>query len=156
MTSSMNTPTVLLVEDNPDDADLTVRAFRDSRENVRIVVVRDGVEAIDFLFGNRHSGSIGRSALPSLILLDLKLPKVSGLEVLRRIRADSRTRLLPVIILTSSREEIDIVAGYGAGANSYIRKPVEFGAFRKAMRDVRNYWLDLAELPPPTAPTRTV
>lgn len=154
MTSAMEKATVLLVEDNPDDADLTVRAFRDSHENVRVVVVRDGVEAIDYLFGNGHAGSNGSGSLPSLVLLDLKLPKVSGLEVLRRIRADARTQLLPVIILTSSREEVDVVAGYGAGANSYIRKPVEFEEFRRAMHDLRNYWLGLSELPPRTAPAR--
>lgn len=143
--------TVLLVEDNPDDADLTVRALRDQNDGVQVVVARDGVEAIEYLFGSDNGGPRALEPLPSLVLLDLKLPRIGGIEVLRRIRAHARTQLLPVIILSSSREEIDIVTGYGAGANSYIRKPVEFGEFRQAMRDVRTYWLELAELPPPTS-----
>ncbi len=141
---------VLVVEDSADDADLTVRALRTGGDQVEVVVVRDGVEALDYLFHEgRHSD--GPRELPNLVLLDLKLPKVGGIDVLRRIRSDPRTKLLPVIILSSSREEVDIVSGYREGANSYIRKPVEFEAFREAMREVRAYWLELTELPPASA-----
>lgn len=147
-----NSKIVLVVEDSADDADLTVRALRSNGDNVEVVVVRDGVEALDYLFheNQRPDGSKG---LPNLVLLDLKLPKVGGIDVLRRIRSDPRTKLLPVIILSSSREEVDIVSGYREGANSYIRKPVEFEAFRQAMREVRAYWLELTELPPASPST---
>lgn len=139
---------ILLVEDNPDDEALTIRAL--GRNNIRnqVVVARDGVEALDYLFGTgAHAGRDAR-ALPAIILLDLKLPKVDGLEVLRRLRADERTRLAPVVILTSSSEEPDKVAGYRLGANSYIRKPVDFGQFVEAVRQLGLYWLVLNEPPP--------
>jgi two-component system response regulator len=141
--------TILLVEDDPDDEALTVRAFRRSGARERVVVARDGAEALDLLLGD------GRAAppapLPRVVLLDLKLPKVDGLEVLRRIRTDERTRLLPVVILTSSDEDADRAAGYRLGANSYIRKPVDFLAFRDAVRLLQAYWLALNE-PPPAKP----
>lgn len=143
-----NDKAILLVEDNPDDEALTLRAL--ARNNIRneVVVARDGAEALDWLFGTgAHQGRDPRE-LPSLILLDLKLPKVDGLEVLRRLRADERTRLTPVVILTSSREEQDRISGYTLGANSYIRKPVDFGQFVEAVRQLGLYWLVLNEPPP--------
>ena len=131
---------VLLVEDNPDDEALTLRALR--KHNItNVVVTRDGAEALDYLLG-------GQAPLPAVVLLDLKLPKVDGLEVLRQLRADARTRILPVVILTSSREEGDLLEGYGSGANSYIRKPVDFVAFMEAVRQLGVYWLELNEPPP--------
>src|SRR6266704_1426951 len=139
----MKQKTILLVEDNPDDTDLTLRALKKNKILNEVTVARDGVEALDYLFPT--DGSV---QLPALILLDLKLPRVDGIEVLRRIRADERTRLLPVIILTSSNEERDLLAGYGLGANSYIRKPVEFGQFVEAVRQLGLYWLVLNEPPP--------
>lgn len=130
---------VLLVEDNADDEALTLRALR--KHNItNVVVKRDGAEALDYLLGD--------DALPAVVLLDLKLPKVDGLEVLRRLRADARTRILPVVILTSSKEESDLLEGYGRGANSYIRKPVDFVAFMEAVRQLGVYWLVLNEPPP--------
>ncbi|NMG45042.1 response regulator [Aromatoleum toluvorans] len=131
---------VLLVEDNPDDEALTLRALR--KHNItNVAVTRDGAEALDYLLG-------GHAPLPAVVLLDLKLPKVDGLEVLRQLRADARTRILPVVILTSSREEGDLLEGYGCGANSYIRKPVDFVAFMEAVRQLGVYWLELNEPPP--------
>lgn len=139
---------ILLVEDNPDDEALTIRALGRNNIRNRVVVARDGVEALDYLFGTgAHAGRDPR-ALPAIILLDLKLPKVDGLEVLRRLRADERTRLAPVVILTSSSEEPDRIAGYSLGANSYIRKPVDFGQFVEAVRQLGLYWLVLNEPPP--------
>jgi two-component system response regulator len=138
---------ILLVEDNPDDAALTVRAFRKNNIGNPIQVARDGEEAIGRLFG--ADGGERPAELPAVILLDLKLPKIDGLEVLRRIRADARTRLLPVVILTSSREDSDLLKGYSLGANSYVRKPVDFGDFMEATRQLGLYWLVLNELPPP-------
>jgi len=138
------------VEDDPDDEALTLRALRRANVGNEIVVVRDGAEALDYLF---HTGAWAGKAsdlLPHVVLLDLKLPKIDGLEVLRRIRADTRTRLLPVVILTSSNEERDRVEGYRLGANSYVRKPVEFGAFAEAVRTLGLYWLLLNEPPPAT------
>jgi CheY-like chemotaxis protein len=140
---------ILLVEDNPDDEALTRRALAKNNIQNEVLVARDGAEALDLLFGT--GAHAGRPIEPEVILLDLKLPKVDGLEVLRRIRADDRTRLLPVVILTSSREERDVISGYGLGANSYIRKPVDFQQFVEAVRQLGLYWLVLNE-PPPRRP----
>lgn len=140
--------TILLVEDNPDDEALTLRAFKKNNISNKVVVVRDGAEAIDYLFGEGAYSGREVGDLPQVVLLDLNLPKVGGLEVLRRLRADARTRLLPVVILTSSREEQDIVEGYRQGANSYVRKPVNFDEFLEAARQLGLYWLLLNEMPP--------
>jgi two-component system, response regulator len=138
---------ILMVEDNPDDELLTLTALEDNNIMNEVVVVRDGEEALDYLFKrdkfqNRNSGTI-----PQLILLDLKLPKVDGLEVLRQIRLNNETRLLPVVILTSSKEETDLIKSYSLGANSYIRKPVDFEQFTQAIKTLGLYWLVLNELP---------
>jgi two-component system response regulator len=139
---------ILLVEDNPDDEALTLRALKKSHILNRMVVARDGAEALDYVFGaGAHSGR-DPSETPSLILLDLKLPKIDGLEVLHRLRADDRTKFLPVVILTSSKEEQDLLRGYDFGCNSYIRKPVDFAQFVEAVRTVGLYWLVLNETPP--------
>ncbi len=135
---------ILLVEDNPDDEALTLRALRKDRILNEILVAHDGAEALDYLFG----ADFEMRVMPELILLDLKLPKVDGLEVLRRIRADKRTKLLPVVILTSSDEEQDLLESYTSGANSYIRKPVDFTQFTEAIRQMNLYWLVLNESPP--------
>ena len=135
---------ILLVEDNPDDEALTLRAFKKSNLGNEIVVARDGVEALEYLFG---TGSHDLGHLPKLVLLDLKLPKLDGMEVLERIRADERTRLLPVVILTSSKEQEDLVKSYSLGANSYIRKPVDFNQFIQAIQQLGLYWLVLNESP---------
>ena len=137
-------PLILLVEDNPDDEALTLRAMRKSGIAYAIDVVRDGAEAIDYLLGE---GSAERPQ-PALVLLDIKLPKVDGLEVLQRIRAEKRTSLLPVVILTTSQEEQDIARGYRLGANSYIHKPVDFVRFADAVRNLGLYWLMLNQSPP--------
>jgi CheY-like chemotaxis protein len=142
---------ILLVEDNPDDEALTLRALRKANVGNEVSVVRDGVEALDFLFGGGSHSGRDVSVLPQVILLDLKLPKVDGLEVLRRIRADDRTKLLPVVILTSSDEEQDRIAGYALGANSYVRKPVDFAQFAEAVRQLGLYWLVLNQPPPARA-----
>lgn len=141
----MDNRPILLVEDNPDDEALAMRAFRNSKIANRIDVARDGAEALDFLFGPCSSENDEERDLPSLVLLDLKLPKVDGLEVLRRIRAEPRTKYLPVVIMTSSSEEEDRVAGYKGGANSYIRKPVAFQRFVEAVESLGLYWLVLNE-----------
>jgi two-component system response regulator len=138
---------VLLVEDNPDDEELPRIAFEDSHVANELVVVRDGAEALDYLFAKGVYASRGADEMPQLVLLDLNLPKVDGLEVLRRIRADERTHLLPVVILTSSDEEQDMVRGYRLGANSYVRKPVDFGQFADAVRSLGLYWLVLNRVP---------
>jgi two-component system response regulator len=136
---------ILLVEDNADDEALTLRALKKNNIRNEIVVARDGVEALDYLFATgSHSGRDVR-IMPQVILLDLKIPKVDGLEVLRRIRANDATRLLPVVILTSSNEESDRVSGYGLGANSYVRKPVDFNQFAESVRQLGLYWLILNE-----------
>lgn len=139
----MNARPILLVEDNPDDEVLTIRAFRKNNIQKEIVVAHDGVEALDILFGLN-----GRRRLrPQVVLLDLKLPRIDGLEVLRQIRADSTNLTLPVVVLTSSNEEQDIVAGYRLGCNSYVRKPVNFDQFVEAARQLGLYWLLLNEYP---------
>jgi len=139
---------ILLVEDNRDDEALTLRALRKNRITNEVVVVRDGAEALEYLFGTGRYEGRDTTAMPDLILLDLKLPKVDGLEVLRRLRADQGTRSLPVVILTSSTEEQDVLKGYGLGANSYIRKPVDFDEFTEAARQLGVYWLVLNQGPP--------
>jgi two-component system, response regulator len=139
----MENKTILLVEDNPDDEELTVRALRKNNVANEVVVARDGVEALDYLFGQgAHAKEDGR-VRPQVILLDLKLPKLDGLGVLRRIRADERTRFIPVVILTSSNEEKDRIDSYGLGANSYVRKPVDFTQFIEAAKQLGLYWLVL-------------
>jgi two-component system, response regulator len=138
---------ILIVEDNPDDEALTIRALKKNNIGNRLVVVRDGVEALDFLFCTGVYSNRDPNDLPQTILLDLKLPKVDGLEVLKRIRADERTSLLPVVILTSSNEERDLLQSYRNGANSYVRKPVDFNEFLDAARQLGLYWLVLNEAP---------
>ena len=143
----MSEKIILLVEDNPDDEKLTVRALKKNNIVNEVAIARDGVEALDYLFGT--GAYAGRDIhLPALVLLDLKLPKIDGQEVLRRIRADERTKRLPVVILTSSREEQDLMQGYNSGANSYIRKPVDFTQFTEVVRQLGLYWLVLNETPP--------
>ncbi len=139
----MSQPIILLVEDNADDELLTVRAFKKSNVANEVVVVRDGIEALDWLFGTGDHTARDVSVQPQLILLDLKLPRLDGLEVLRRIRADERTALLPVVVMTSSKEEEDIIKSYQLGANSYLRKPVEFERFLDAAKSLGMYWLVL-------------
>lgn len=140
---------ILLVEDNPDDEALALRALKKNNIVNKVVVARDGAEALDYLFGTGEYSGRDTSQMPQIVLLDLKLPKVDGLEVLRQIRADDRTRMLPVAILTSSKEEKDLIEGYRLGANSYIRKPVDFNQFTESVLQLGLYWLVLNE-PPPT------
>jgi two-component system response regulator len=137
----MSEPTILLVEDNPDDVELTLRALRRGEVRCRVDVATDGAAAVDYLLGS--SGGV----LPAFVLLDLKLPKLSGHEVLERIRRDPRTRLLPVVVLTSSREAEDLERCYALGANSYVRKPVDFDAFLSTARKLGAYWLEVNERP---------
>jgi len=144
----MSTQVILLVEDNPDDEALTLRAFKQNNIRNDVVVAHDGVEALDFLFGTGTHQGRDMSVQPQLILLDLKLPKLDGLEVLKRLRADARTQCLPVVILTSSKEEQDLIQSYHNGANSYVRKPVDFSQFTEAVRQLGLYWLVLNEPPP--------
>lgn len=144
----MNDKIILLVEDNPDDEELTRLALQESNILNEVLVARDGVEALDYLFGTGTQAGRDLSIMPQLILLDLKLPKIDGLEVLRRLRADDRTKLLPVVILTSSNEDRDLLGGYSLGANSYVRKPVDFGQFIDAVRQLGLYWLVLNQPPP--------
>jgi two-component system, response regulator len=141
---------ILLVEDSADDVELARRAFEKSHTANTIVVARDGVEALEYLFATGHAG---RDAMivPEVVLLDLKLPRVDGLEVLRRMRADERTRRIPVVILTSSNEEQDVIRGYDLGANSFVRKPVDFAHFFAAAQQLGLYWLVLNESAPLTA-----
>jgi two-component system response regulator len=136
---------ILLIEDNADDEVLTLRALRKNNVRNEVVVARDGVEALDYLFGEGSYAGRDTSVKPQLILLDLNLPRLSGLDVLKRIRADERTRLLPIVILTSSLEEQDIINSYSLGANSYIRKPVDFTQFVQAVSQLHLYWLVLNE-----------
>ncbi len=139
---------ILLIEDNPDDQALTLRALKKNNIGNRVVIKQDGAEALDFLFCQGADAGRDPHDLPQVILLDLKLPKIDGLEVLRRIRSDERTRLLPVVILTSSKEEQDMINGYGYGANSYVRKPIDFNQFVEAVNQLGLYWLVLNEPPP--------
>lgn len=138
----------MLVEDNPDDVDLTLRALKKGNVVNEVVVARDGVEALDYLFGTGACVAHDRSDMPTLILLDLKLPKVDGLDVLRRVRANEQTKFLPVVVLTSSKEEQDLLKSYELNANSYIRKPVDFLQFTEAVRQLEVYWLLLNEPAP--------
>jgi CheY-like chemotaxis protein len=140
--------TILLVEDDPDDEALTLRALRRGGVQHTLVVARDGVEALDYLFGTGGYAGRDLEVMPLVVLLDLKLPRLDGLEVLRRIRAEDRTRLLPVVILTSSDEERDRLEGYRHGANSYVRKPIDYDQFAEAVRQLGLYWLLLNEPPP--------
>lgn len=144
----MDEKVILLVEDNPNDVLLTERALKKAHVINRLVVVKDGVEALDYLFGKGNWADRNLDDMPQVVLLDLKLPKIDGLEVLKRIRAGKRTRLLPVVILTSSKEERDLTNGYAMGANSYIRKPVNFNQFADAVGQLGLYWLVLNEPPP--------
>ena len=139
---------ILLVEDEPDDEALTLRALHQNNVGNRIVVVHDGVEALDYLFAKNDYADRDPNDLPQLILLDIKLPKMDGLEVLRQLRTNPRTRLLPVVILTSSKEEQDLIEGYKSRVNSYIRKPVDFTRFVETIRELGLYWLGLNEEPP--------
>jgi two-component system response regulator len=150
----MRDKVILLVEDNPDDELLTLRALKKSGVISEVVVARDGVEALDYLFATGEHAGRDLSVMPQLILLDLKLPRIDGLEVLRRLRADERTRLLPVVILTSSKEMQDLLDGYGSGANSYVRKPVNFEQFVRAVEQLKLYWLSLNEAPPRSVKAR--
>ena len=147
----MNDGVILLVEDNPDDELLAMRALRKNNVKNQVVVARNGIEALVYLFAKGRYAGRDTSTMPRLILLDLKLPKVDGLEVLKRLRSDERTKLLPVVILTSSKEREDMVEGYGLGANSYVRKPVNFEQFVKAVEQLKLYWLGLNETPPSIA-----
>jgi CheY-like chemotaxis protein len=148
---SVKSKVILLVEDNPDDEALAIRALSRHHIGNDVVVARDGVEALDYLFGlGTHAGR-DVSSKPTVVLLDLKLPRVDGLEVLRRLRADERTKLLPVVVLTTSSEDKDLLDSYSLGCNSYIRKPVDFLQFSEAIRQLGMYWLLMNEPPPPIA-----
>jgi two-component system response regulator len=138
---------ILLVEDNPDDVELTKRAFRKNNIANKVVVACDGVAALDYLFCQGSFASRDTKDNPRLILLDLKLPKLDGLQVLARLRSDERTKLVPVVILTSSKEDQDLISGYKSGANSYVRKPVDFNQFVEAVRQIGLYWLIINESP---------
>lgn len=144
----MESKVILLVEDNPDDEALTIRALKKNNIGNDLVVVRDGAEALEFLFCTAAYANRNPNDLPQVVLLDINLPKVNGLEVLERIRANESTHLLPVVILTSSKEEQDMLKGYMLGANSYVRKPVDFNQFVEAVRQLGLYWLVLNEAPP--------
>ena len=145
----MNEKVILLVEDSERDEELTLRALHKNNIKNEVVVARDGAEALDYLFATGALAGRNTAELPTVVLLDLKLPKIDGLEVLRRIRADERTTLLPVVILTSSKEDKDRLAGYSSGANSFVRKPIAFTEFSDAIRQLGLYWLLLNEAPPP-------
>jgi two-component system response regulator len=144
----MDDKVILLVEDNPDDEALTLRALKKNNIKNEVVVARDGIEALDYLFGTGAHAGRDLNVQPQVVLLDLKLPKLDGFEVLRRLRAAEPTKLLPVVILTTSNEDQDRVKGYGLGANSYVRKPVEFDRFIEAVRQLGLYWLILNERAP--------
>ena len=144
----MHEKVILLVEDNPDDEALTLRALKKHNIHNKVVVARDGLAALDYLFARGEHAGRDADDLPQLVLLDLKLPKIEGLEVLRQLREAPSTRRLPVVVLTSSKEESDILRGYNLGANSYVRKPVDFSQFSEAVRQLGLYWLVLNEPPP--------
>jgi two-component system response regulator len=144
----MGNKTILLVEDNIDDVDLTLHALKKNKISNEVIVVNDGAEALDYLFGTGKFVGRNLSCMPTIILLDLKLPKVSGLEVLKSIRENDLTKFIPVVILTSSKEEQDILMGYSLGVNSYVRKPVDFAQFTEAVSNLGLYWLLLNEVPP--------
>jgi CheY-like chemotaxis protein len=144
----MNEKIILLVEDNPDDVTLTLRALKKNNIVNEVVVAKDGVEALDYLFGAGMYEGRDTSVMPIVTLLDLKLPKLDGMEVLKRVRGNERTKLIPIVILTSSKEENDLINGYSLGANSYIRKPVDFNQFSEAIRELGLYWILLNESPP--------
>ncbi|MEI6294386.1 MAG: response regulator [Methanomicrobiales archaeon] len=139
---------ILLVEDNPDDITLTLRALKKNSIFNEVVVAKDGVEALDYLFGTGIYAGRDTSVMPVVTLLDLKLPKIDGFEVLKRVRSNERTKLIPIVILTSSKEESDLINGYSLGANSYIRKPVDFEQFTEAIRELGLYWILINEPPP--------
>ncbi|HEY9710049.1 MAG TPA: response regulator [Oculatellaceae cyanobacterium] len=139
---------LMLVEDNPDDEELTLLAFEQNNISNEVVVAHDGVEALDYLFGTGLYTERDMSVMPALILLDLQLPRINGLEVLRRLRADNRTKLIPVVILTTSTEQQDLINSYNLGCNSYIRKPVDYDQFLTAVHQLGMYWLILNEPPP--------
>ena len=143
----MSDKVILLVEDNPDDEALTLRALKKNNIMNEVVVARDGEEALDYLFGTGKYAGRDTSVQPQVILLDLQLPKINGIDVLKRLRADPRTALQPVVILTTSSEERDIISSYASGANSYIRKPVDFNQFIEAVKQLGLYWLVLNESP---------
>lgn len=140
---------ILLVEDNPDDAALTLRALRKTAILSEVTWIHDGTEALDYLFGTGHYISRSQQPLPTLIVLDLKLPKLDGLEVLRRLRANHRTQCIPVVVLTSSKEQLDLIASYRLGANSYVHKQIDFLKFTETVQQLKAYWLTLNETPPP-------
>lgn len=144
----MSEQVILLVEDNENDEELTLRALKKHNIGNPVIVARDGAEALDYLFGRGAHAARDTRVLPQIVLLDLNLPKLSGIDVLRAIRADERTRILPVVILTSSQEDCDLVSGYASGANSYIVKPVDFNRFAEAVRQLGLYWLVLNQSPP--------
>ncbi len=143
----MKNKVILLVEDNPDDVQLTLRALKRNKISNEVVVAQDGVEALDYLFGTGKHAGRDTKILPQVVLLDLKMPKMDGLEVLQRLRKDDRTKLLPVVVLTTSSEDRDRVESYKLGANSYIRKPVDFNQFADAVQQLGLYWLVLNEAP---------
>jgi two-component system response regulator len=143
----LNKRLILLVEDNQDDEELTLRALKKAQIDSEVVVARDGSEALDYLLGAGEGAAGKLEAMPALVLLDLKLPKLNGIDVLKRLRADARTRLLPVVVLTSSSEEEDILRSYESGANSYVRKPVEFTAFMNAVSQLGVYWTQSNQSP---------
>lgn len=145
---SNKTVLILLIEDNPDDEELTLLAFEQSQLASEVVVARDGVEALDYLFGTGKFVGRNLDVMPALVLLDLQLPRLNGLEVLQRLRADNRTKYLPVVILTTSNEQPDLINSYKLGCNSYIRKPVDFEQFQTAVQQLGMYWLLLNEPPP--------
>ena len=140
---------ILLVEDNADDVELTLRAFRKSDFVSTVTVARDGVEALDFLLANGGPADRNGDGLPDLVLLDIKLPRVDGLQVLERLRANPRTKLVPIVVLTSSIEPKDLLTCYALGANSYVRKPIDFQQYSKALQQIGSYWLETNQAPPP-------
>jgi two-component system response regulator len=140
--------TILLVEDNPDDEELTIRALRQAKVANEVIVARDGIEALEYLFGKGKFEGRDPAHWPAVVLLDLKLPKLNGLDVLQRIRAEPLTKLIPVVVLTSSSEDEDKLKSYASGANSYVRKPVDFGSFANAVAQLGVYWLLLNQGPP--------